>query len=247
MDSQNYLNFYASSCDEFVYRIVSIERLFELFASKKNVLVKPRKWEDPFENFILGCRVQLPDGTQATFGFQDQFYGQCWTLQSASDAMWRIYSPESNAVRVRSTVRKLGESLWRHSGNSARDEVFIGRVRYLACRKLEKFAKGVLRSAGGQLPMKLFAGTLLVKRPAFRHEREVRLIFTPQDKAKAKGDLFSYPVDPNELIDQIMIDPRMALKDAAGLKEKIKSKTGFLGKIKRSLLYAPPPKWIVPL
>lgn len=95
--------------------------------------------------------------------------------------------------------------------------------------------------------MRLFATTLLVKRPAFRHEREVRLIFIPHNKAKAKKDIFAYPVDPNELIDQIMIDPRMTEHEANLLKERIKLKTGFTGKIKRSLLYALPPSWTIPL
>ena len=44
-----------------------------------------------------------------------------------------------------------------------------------------------------------------------------------------------------------MIDPRMAEKEANLLKEKIKLKTGFTGKIKRSLLYALPPSWTIPL
>lgn len=46
-----------------------------------------------------------------TFGFRSDFYGQCWTLKSTSDAMWRIYSPKKDAVRVRTTIRKLAESL----------------------------------------------------------------------------------------------------------------------------------------
>jgi len=247
MDKANYLYLSKSVWDTFVYRIIPINRLFELFATRQNVLVKPEKWEDPFENFILHARVQLPDGASATIGFRDHFYGQCWTLQSASDAMWRIYSPKSEAVRIRSTVRKLAESLWRCCGEWASHEAFIGKVQYLPTKQLEKFAKGFLRSEGGLLSMRLFATSLLVKRPAFRHEREVRLIFTPHKKDKLSSDRFSYPVDPNELIDQIMIDPRKTIQDANALKREIKSKTGFDGTIKRSLLYAPPPTWTIPL
>ena len=247
MDTDNYLHFAGPTRDKFVYRIISVERLFELFASKQNVLVKPKKWEDPFENFILKGRIRLPDGASASFGFRDQFYGQCWTLQSASDAMWRIYSPKSDAVRVRSTVRKLADSLWRFCGEWAPHEAFIGKVRYLRREKLERFARGLLRSEHGPLSMRLFATTLLVKRPAFKHEREVRLIFKPHDEKNAGCDLFPYPIDPNDLIDQIMIDPRRAEKDADAIKHEIKSKTGFGGPIKRSLLYAPPPTWTIPL
>lgn len=247
MNSENFLYLPASMRDTFIYRIVPVLRLFELFSSRRNVLTKPSKWADPFENFILKCRIQLSGGRLATFGFQNQFYGQCWTLQNASDAMWRIYSPNSDAVRIRSTVRKLVAALWGFRGEWARHEVFIGKVQYLSQIKMERFAKGILRSEGGSLSMRLFATTLMVKRPAFKHEREVRLILAPHEKSQAEKDLFSYPVEPNEFIDQIMVDPRMEEKAANTLKAQIKATTGFAGPIKRSLLYAPPPSWTIPL
>lgn len=209
--------------------------------------MKPKKWEDPFENFILRSRLQLPTGEHATIGFREKFYGQCWTLQRASDAIWRIYSPRSDAVPIRSTVRKLAESLSRCRGDWARVEVFIGRVRFLSNPKLMAFAKRLFRSEGRLLSMRTFANTLLVKRPAFKHEREVRLLFISHDDTEANGDLFSYPVNPKELIDQVMIDPRMAESAANALKQKIKSDTGFPGEIKRSLLYSPPPTLVISL
>ena len=245
MDNDNYLDIPASARDGFVYRIISVQHLLELFETKQNVLLKPRKWEDPFENFILSSRVQLPTGELATFGFRDCFYGQCWTLQSASDAMWRIYSPKLDAVRIRSTVRKLGESLSRARGDWAHDEAFIGRVQYLPNEKLMAFAKNAFR--GMESPSaRMFAKTLLVKRPAFKHEREVRLLFFQRDKVHAQKDLLAYPVDPHEFVEQIMIHPRMHKQEANTLRQKIKAKTGFHGPIKRSLLYAPPPDLVLP-
>lgn len=138
-------------------------------------------------------------------------------------------------------------SLFRYCGHWAHDEVFIGRVQYLPERKLEIFAKGILRSDGGFLSTRLFAKTLLIKRPAFRHEKEVRLIFRPHHGSKGTEDLFRYSIDPNELIDQIMIDPRMDEEAANNAKNQIRLRTDFSGEIKRSMLYGPPPKWIIPL
>src|SRR6266508_1510223 len=48
------------------------------------------------------------------------------------------------------------------------------------------------------------------------------------------------------VIDQIMIDPRMAERDVNALRSKIRSETSFKGPIKRSLLYAAPPDMILP-
>lgn len=190
-------------------------------------MVKPNKWQDPFENFILRA---------------DRVYGQCWTLQTASDAMWRIYSPNAEAVRIRSTVRRLLESLNSDRGSTANTEAFIGRVRYLNNQKLMAYAK-TIHGKTYRHPAVL-ASTLMVKRPAFKHEREVRLVFIPRASRDNKSDLFSYTVSPHQLIDQIMLDPRVSASDAIALKARLRKTTNFSGSIKRSLLYAPPPNLI---
>src|SRR5262245_33725700 len=77
--ADNYVNIPARDRDNYIYRIISVARLLELFASRTNVLVKPRKWEDPFENFILNSRVRLPSGEIGDQGNRDAVYGQCWT------------------------------------------------------------------------------------------------------------------------------------------------------------------------
>lgn len=245
MDTGNYLEIPTSARDRFIYRIVPVQCLLDLFEKKQNVLVKPRKWEDPFENFILRSRIELPTGELARFSIRESFYGQCWTLQSRSDAMWRIHSPKADAVRIRSTVRRVAESLSGAIGDWAHAEAFIGEVRYLRNDKLVAFARNVFR--GADIPTaRTFAKTLLVKRPAFAHEREIRLLFFQQDQAKSKDDLFPYSVDPHAFVDQVMIDPRMSKENANALRNRIKTETAFKGAIKRSLLYAPPPELVLP-
>lgn len=89
-----------------IYRIFSTNRLIELFEKKENALVKPELWDDPFENFIL----KIPEkGSKSKPNKRG--YGQCWTLNFESDAMWRIYSPDKNGVRIQTTIRKLHHSL----------------------------------------------------------------------------------------------------------------------------------------
>ncbi len=112
-------------------------------------------------------------------------------------------------------------------------------MRYLPNKELISYANSAFLGAG--IPSsRLFAQTLLVKRPAFKHEREVRLLFFQHNEHLAKDDLYAYAVDPHKFVDQIMIDPRMSEKDASKLKGHIRTQTGFSGPIKRSLLYAPP-------
>lgn len=76
-----------------IYRIFSTNRLIELFEKKENALVKPELWDDPFENFIL----KIPEkGSKSKPNKRG--YGQCWTLNFESDAMWRIYSPDKKGL-----------------------------------------------------------------------------------------------------------------------------------------------------
>lgn len=72
------------------------------------------------------------------------------------------------------------------------------------------------------------------------HENEVRILYEELDDDSYADDLYKYPVDPHNLIDQIMIDPRRSYKEFETLKEIIRSTTGFKGDIKRSLLYTLP-------
>jgi hypothetical protein len=110
MRADNYLNLPMSHIDRPVYRIISVKRVIELFQRRQNVLVKPSLWDDPFENFILNSHI-LIEGRKLTLRSRNYVYGQCWTRHAASDAMWRIYSPEKNGVRIRSTPRRLAEGL----------------------------------------------------------------------------------------------------------------------------------------
>ncbi|MCX7174862.1 MAG: DUF2971 domain-containing protein [Proteobacteria bacterium] len=244
MDDHNYIDITETMRSRPIYRIMSIDRLLELFDHRQNVLVKPKNWQDPFENFILRSRVRLKTGQLAQFSYHDQFYGQCWTLQSASDAMWRIYSPDRNAIRIRSTIRTVAESLSKSLGDYAQIQAFIGKVQYLSNKRLSEFASNWFPGTP-KLGAKISAQTLLVKRPAFKHEREIRLLYFQHDPANTIGDLHWYSVNPHEFIDQIMIDPRMSEAEAVALKERIQRRTGFRGRILRSLLYAPPPDLIV--
>jgi hypothetical protein len=218
-----FLDIPAGQRNSYVYRIISIERFYELFATRQNVLVSPEMWDDPFENFILKSQHMSRDG----------WFGQCWTRHSASDAMWRIYSTNSKGIRVRSTPASLIDGAIRSNHDAS---CFIGTVQYLPERRLQRFARSMI---SGDLNLaENAAKTLLVKRPAFRHEAEVRLL--ARRGQHSSGKLFKYVIDPHLLFNQLMIDPRLTPEEADNLKGEIRRKTQYRGTIMRSLLYAPP-------
>lgn len=244
LNNNNYIDIDLNVKNQYIYRIISIDRLFELFSNKENVLVSPKKWEDPFENFIFKSKARLPDGEIVDFGFRDDFYGQCWSRHKVSDAMWRIYSPKSNGVRIRTTIPKLANSLATVLQPWQNVQCFIGKVKYLNNNKMMDFANTVFRGKINPEAYEL-AKTLLVKRPAFRHENEVRILYFEKENGKPQS-IYKYAIDPHDLIDQIMIDPRVDYPEFQEIKDDIKSKTNFKGRILRSLLYAPPKNMVFP-
>ncbi|MBQ9186697.1 MAG: hypothetical protein IJ144_02590 [Prevotella sp.] len=104
--------------DTRLYRIMPLERLLQMLDSKENTLVKPKLWDDPYEknisnlwkdgtlylpnNYCCGIKMPISKG----------WYGQCWTLNEESDALWRTYTKgmQHRSVKISTTVKQLRES-----------------------------------------------------------------------------------------------------------------------------------------
>lgn len=119
-------------------------------------------------------------------------------------------------------------------------ESFIGSVRYLGEQDIFRFAERVLPTKIEEPAEQ--ARTLLIKRRAFSHEREVRLIWVRTGDSGTNG-LARCPISPKAVIDQLMLDPRLERKRAQRLQDDIHERTGFQrDRILRSLLYTLPPR-----
>ena len=226
-----------------IYRIFQRKYFFELFEDKQNALLSPTNWNDPFENVFLNSTVKTRTGERGSLGFRNDVYAQCWTLARTSDAMWQIYSREEDAIRVRTTVGKLIESLRSAHGEWADVCCFVGRVEYLSEKRLTRFGETVFRHG---ISPEAIARSLLAKRLAYKHEREVRLIFfEPRCVQHARG-VYKYKIDPHTVFDQAMIDGRVSKKAYPKVKRRILERTGFPSEqIKRSMLYDAPQGFVV--
>lgn len=234
-----YLNLQELEYNDYIYRIISYERFIEMFDTRKNTLVKPKLWEDTFENFVLKSKLKFPDGSEIMLDTHERLYGQCWTRSNASDAMWRIYSHNQSGIRIRTTVDKLLNSLLIANIDKIRSEVCIGKVNYEYESEITAMAKKAF-TKNGQMTFESLFRSLLLKRKAFAHENEIRLIKLDWGNELPKNDIFSYDIDPHELITQVMIDPRISYENFKNIKNDIRKRTGYLGDIKRSLLYRLP-------
>ena len=239
----NFLNLTDDELDKHVYRIMPERYVVALFTERLNVLSAIHNWKDKFENFQLNLGGYLA-GERFEYGFKSDFVGQCWTRDALSEAMWGIYAnnPAERYLRIRSTPRKLLAALVEAHPKMPQDRCFLGKVNYKKERELQTLLN---RGVGLQLAPEHFAMSLLLKRYAFRHEREVRLLYFGDAKEHDGSGLYRYPVDPRALITQIMADPNRDRRNWLVDKAAIKAATGFCGEIKRSKIYDPP-EWEVP-
>lgn len=235
MDPNNLINLTQSDASRPIYRVFSIARFLEVLDTKHNALLRPSKWDDPFENLVLKGIAQTAAGQTAKWAFKDDLFGQCWSFEIESDALWRIYSPQKDGVKVRSTVAKLYNSLHNTAGQYRDISCFIGKVEYRIKRSLRTWLQTVnpLDPTG-----RGSAATLYVKRAAFRYEKEVRLVYFDHSN-QPKGDVHLYPIKPNQVFEECVLDPRMDERVADAYKAAIK-KHGFTGKVIQSGLYRPP-------
>lgn len=81
------------------------------------------------------------------------------------------------------------------------------------------------------------AEMLLLKRLAFSHEKEIRLIYITD--VIPSVEIYKYPIEPNEFITDITFDPRMKYENYKKEKEKLR-RNGFNGSIVKSGLYGNP-------
>lgn len=236
---RNFLNFKADELDTRIYRVFTSERLFQAFNDKKLTLVHPKKWDDPFENYIMNSTGELESGELFSVGLRDHFYGQCWTMTRESDSIWRIYAPKKDGIRVTTTPRKLLKSLYDEAGEFRDINSFIGKVEYWTTKELiaqlddASAMRAMLTDTTGAGQ----AMTLLFKRKPFKHENEVRILYN--SNGNTNGELFQFKINPIDLFDDIVFDPRMDYSEFKKQKSELR-KLGFTKRIVKSNLYKVP-------
>ena len=154
--------------------------------------------------------------------------------------MWRIYSSEKEGLKVKTTIRKLFESFYDERDVYAPLKFLLGKVLYYSEAEIVNFMKRVTFqdiSFGGQATK--FAELLCVKREAFAHENEIRLLFQDLDPRRGADGVALFEFDVNTICDGIVLDPRLSDTMAANLKQEIEA-AGCVVPVSQSTLYRAP-------
>jgi hypothetical protein len=183
------------------------------------------------------------DTGPVTRWYGGNLFGSCWTWTPESDFAWRVYVPKGKiGVIVESTVEKLLLAISAWGGLFAMRDCFVGEVQYLPGEKIldaiasESFQRSNLDSDTAHMR----AIGLLLKRPEFEHESEVRAIIECSDGKRIRDSaLVDVPIDPNNFISGLTIDPRIAGEDLKTTITKLRE-AGYEGNVRQSKLYRLP-------
>lgn len=243
-----------------IFRIFSLEYFLDSFISKTNMLVEVKKWDDPFENFIVKLPHQKADGTVSRIE-NTGYFGQCWTLNCETDFMWRVYTSDKENVKVKSSIKKLISSiesapeykLYKTKSEKSIEgyksgeryvlifDCSVGLLKYLPVNEFRRL------NNSRKLKDVYFEDPLFIKRMEFTNEKEVRIILHYWDSdligIPDLDDHFSYKIDPNFLFDEIVFDPRIHKKKFQAYKDYLVV-NGFKNPIRQSNLYRLPFKYI---
>ncbi len=239
MHDFQFLNFKSEAeLDEPVYRIMKQEHVISLFRNSQNAMSKFGNWKDKFENFLMSCGHEI-NGIKHDNTVREKMVAQCWTKEKYAEAMWGIYAnnPNERFLRIRSTPRKLLNGLIRAQPEQANALSRVGNVEYKSISEIRAFYDA---GKSKEVTQQLLFQSLLIKRRAFAHEREVRLIYCAMFESLNGKGLFWYPVNPHEMVTQILADPNRSRTNWNTEKAQIRSQTRFSGEIKRSKVYDAP-------
>ena len=230
-----------------LFRFVTAQRLEQMLSTRSLCLTRLTKWDDPFENVLMKVRLTCINTGQRVHvdGILNDFFGLCWTSNGVeSDAQWRIYAPEGDGVRLRTTAGRLWRAVHDPTDPFAALKYSLGRVRYVSQTALTSFLTNpsnvtdLTLDPGGQRIMRW----LLLKRLEFKHEREVRLLYRDVKHNVRTRNYKRIRFDPNAVITDITCDPRMSARDFRSLRQRLRG-LGFTGQVHLSKLYRLPRRY----
>ena len=143
---------------KYLFRYVSFETFVGMIQKKALTFVSPTLWDDPKESAPFTQFIEKIEDSTLKYMLMTVYYKtfcQSWSRVAESDAMWRIYAYGNRSVQIKASEEKLLQL----------PNVDLIPVVYSDRIKVE---------ADGHKEALLRA--LSIKRRAFQHEKEVRLI-----------------------------------------------------------------------
>jgi len=218
----------------YLHRIELLDRFFQILDNKEIVMVQPKCWTDPMENIIFNARI-IKNGMPFKHPAKDKIYGQCWSYDEDSYALWQIYTikPDDNGITQRHPGVRITTHLDRLNqlSDNNNGDFYYGVVDYLTQKDLLQLPKNkeYIKCLQSDEINDEHVQSLLLKRKSYKYENEVRLLSIP-DKSliDTKNErICRIKIAPLEFISSVRLDPSLNPKKFKDLKEKIVDQYGF--------------------
>lgn len=209
---------------------MSFSQLLHFLLKGENVLTKPTEWNDKCENAfqdLLSYKNDFKKKFRSSIDAEslNLIYGQSWNKSVESDAMWTIYSPDAKGVMVKVKLENLIKS--------EELDLNIGKVGYFDRNAFISEVSDLYESKKRQKNALFYS--MLVKRSAFSHEKEYRLMFMNDKDA---GNYLSYKFDWFNALEEILFDPRCKRHEFEAMKATLqKSFKNLKCTIRQSSIY----------
>lgn len=179
-------------------------------------------WDDPYELFLFKQHIHV-DGKDWYDSYNEwlsRYYGQCWSLNKDTDAMWRIYSHDKRSVQIKTTILDFIKVLDQTRGIMWTGPTF-GRVVYKTKEEVIDFLRrfeedGFARSLYYQ------SDSLFIKRKEFEHEKEIRFLLW-QSTSYPVRDFLELDISEYNVIKEIVLDPRLSDEECEEIKQELSS------------------------
>lgn len=226
------------SKEEYVYRFLPLRYFLQLLDNRSLFFPRVSTWEDPYELFLFKQRFIDTKGMPINvLSLSENIFGQCWTTQRDSDALWRIYSPDLMSVRIKTTVSRITSFIEKNQENGLL--IKSGMVDYQAQNQIEAWLKSLLPSSINAIPL---IDSLFIKRNSFAHEKEFRIIIWKTDfkeygTYESNSKYINLPIDPQKFILEVNLDPRLSQEEVNLWKPAISLRLGSSCRVSQSRLY----------
>lgn len=176
-----------------LYRFISFEDFINLVINNKDKFVRPSVWDDGYEGYLFSSLdspedvrhivsemyynlcprnyYAIPDNYFRMWHSKWFTYAQCWSEHRETDAMWKCYSYRNRAIRIRSRADKLLAHVKSIFQENSGFTVYLRKVSY-DLNKRSNIEQQIAQMGDSKLTHE----TYFHKRPAFKHEKEVRLL-----------------------------------------------------------------------
>jgi hypothetical protein len=197
-----------------LYKYVRLSQFMSMVETSSIPITKVKSWEDtwemPITRLIKKSDYDFLRGVPKTC---HMIYGQCWSLNPESDAMWRIYSRNHEGVMIGTSVSKL------HTLADITNSMLapVSYYSVLAEGLKEVFVTNPeYNNAAVAVGVSDYVPALVsafLKRTAFEHEKEMRLVTVRSKECLRRrysetGNYIKIEFAPTEFLESITIDPR---------------------------------------